>query len=170
MEQKTERLYLSALFENKNDDLERRIERRLSDVKSFINSINNIKKMITYFREKKNKSIKNFKNYKTLNKLLESIEGIVIIGATSTSTTLSITGIGLIVSPSSAGLVCTLSPGNKVLQNLIITKYNKYKKQHEKYQQTIRFFHKLYRKSLQDIVIDKNDYESLCSFFYQLCS
>ena len=53
MEQKTERLYLSALFENKNDDLERRIERRLSDVKSFINSINNIKKMITYFREKK---------------------------------------------------------------------------------------------------------------------
>ena len=46
MDQKCERLYPSALFENKNDDLERRIEKRLSDVNSFNNHINNIKEMI----------------------------------------------------------------------------------------------------------------------------
>ena len=39
MEQKTERLYISAPLENKNDDLERRIEKRLSDANNFNNSI-----------------------------------------------------------------------------------------------------------------------------------
>ena len=37
MEQKTERLYPSAPFENKNIDLERRLERKLNDVNSFKN-------------------------------------------------------------------------------------------------------------------------------------
>ena len=30
---------------------------------------------------------------------------------------------------------------------------------------TIKFFHKLCRKSLQDNIIDKTDYESLCNIF-----
>ena len=42
-------------------------------------------------------------------------------------------------------------------------KYNKNKKQQQKDQQTIKCFDKLYRKMLQDNVINKNDYESLCS-------
>ena len=50
MDQKTDRLYSSAPLENKNDDLERRIEKKLSDVNSFNNSIINIKEMITYFK------------------------------------------------------------------------------------------------------------------------
>ena len=61
-----------------------------------------------------------------MNTILESIDSIVIIGVTSTSITLSITGIGLIVLPISAGVACTLSLGNKVLHKLII-KYKKYK-------------------------------------------
>ena len=44
-------------------------------------------------------------------------------------------------------------------------KYNKYKKQYEKHQQTIKSFDKLYRKSLQDNVIEKSEYESLCNKF-----
>ena len=39
------------------------------------------------------------------------------------------------------------------------------KKKYEKDQQTIKCFDKLYRKSLQDNVIDKNESESLCNFF-----
>ena len=39
------------------------------------------------------------------------------------------------------------------------------KKQYEKDQQTIKSFDKLYRKSLQDNMIDKNEYESLCNIF-----
>ena len=60
--------------------------------------------------------------------------------------TLSITGIVLIVLPKSAGIACTLSSGNKVLHNLIPNKYNKYKKQYERDQQTITSFDKFYKK------------------------
>ena len=97
--------------------------------------------------------------------MLESVDSIVIIAATSASITLSITGIGLIILPISAGIACTLSLGNKVLHKLIINKYNKYKKQYERDQQTIKSFDKLYRKSLQDNVIDKTEYENLCNIF-----
>ena len=164
MEQKCEKLYPSApLLEN--IDLEKRLEKRLNDVNSFNNHITNIKEMITYFKDKNNKSRKRYKNYKTLNTVLESVDSIVIIGATSTSITLSITGFGLIILPIAAGIACTLSLGNKILHKLIINKYNKYKKLYERDQNTIKSFDKLYRKSLQDNVIDKNEYESLCNIF-----
>ena len=164
MDQKTDKLYPSApLLEN--IDLEKRLEKKINDVNSFNNHINNIKEMITYFKDKNSKSKKRYKNYKTLNTVLESLDSIVIIGAASTSITLSITGIGLIVLPISAGIACTLSLGNKVLHKLIINKYNKYKKQYERDQLTIKSFDKLYRKSLQDNLIDKSEYESLCNIF-----
>ena len=71
----------------------------------------------------------------------------------------------MIVLPISAGIACGLSLGNKILHKLIINKYNKYKKQYERDQQTIKSFDKLNRKSLQDNVIDKIEYESLCNIF-----
>ena len=146
MDQKCEKLYPSApLLEN--FDLEKRLGKKINDVNSFNNHINNINEMITYFKDKKNKSKKRYENYKTLNTILESVDSIVIIAATSTSITLSITGIGLIIFPISAGIACTLSLGNKILHKLIINKYNKYKKLYERYQQTIKSFDKLYRKS-----------------------
>ena len=164
MEQKCEKLYPTApLLEN--IDLEKRLEKKINDVNSFNNHINNIKEMITYFKEKNHKSKKKYKNYKTLNTVLESVDSIFIIGATSTSITLSITGVGLIILPISAGIACTLSLGNKILHKLIINKYNEYKKLYERDQNTIKSFDKLYRKSLQDNVIDKNEYESLCKIF-----
>ena len=143
MEQKCDRLYPSAPLEN--IDLEQRLEKKINDVNNFNNSINNIKEMITYFKNKNHKSKKKYKNYKTLNTILESVDSIVIIGATSTSITLSVTGIGSITLPISAGIACTLSLGNKVLHKLIITKDNKNKKQYERDQQTNKSFDKLYR-------------------------
>ena len=164
MEQECDKLYPSApLLEN--IDLENRLEKKINDVNSFNNHINNIKEMITYFKDKNNKSKKRYKNNKTLNTVLESVDSIVMIAATSTSITLSISGIGLIILPISAGIACTLSLGNKVLHKIIINKYNIYKKPHERDQNTIKSFDKLYRKSLQDNVIDKNEYESLCIIF-----
>ena len=121
--------------------------------------------MIQYFKEKNHKSKKKYANYKTLNTILESLDSIVIIAATSTSMTLSVTGFGLIILPISTGIVCGLSLGNKVLHKLIINKYNKYKKQYERDQNTIKSFDKLYRKSVQDNVIDKTEYDGLCNIF-----
>ena len=130
-----------------------------------INHVNNIKELISYFKDSNHKSKKRYKNYKTLNTVLESVDSIVIIAATSASLTLSITGIGLIILPISASIACALSLGIKVMHKLIINKYNKYKKQYERDQQTIKTFDKLYRKSLQDNVIDKTEYDSLCNIF-----
>ena len=45
---------------------------------------------------------------KTLKSILESVDSIVITGATSTSISLSFTGIDIIVPPLSAGIACTL--------------------------------------------------------------
>ena len=148
-----------------NIDLEKRLEKKINDVNSFNNHISNIREMINYFKDKNHKSKKIYKNYKTLNTVLEFVDSIVIIAATSTSITLSITGIGLIVLPISAGVACALSLGNKILHKIIINNYNKYKKQYERDQNTIKSFDKLYRKSLQDNVIDKTEYASLCNIF-----
>ena len=164
MEAKTDKLYPSApLLEN--IDLEKRLEKKINDVNSFNNHINNIKEMITYLKDKNHKSKKKYKNYKTLNTVLESVDSVVIIGATSTSITLSVIGIGLIVLPISVGIACGISLGNKILHKLIINKYNKYKKEYERDHNTIKSFDKLNRKSLQDNIIDKSEYESLCNIF-----
>ena len=95
--------------------------------------------------------------------IFESVDKVVIIGATTTSVTLSHTGVGLLLLPISAGLVCALSLGNKVIHRIkliiIITQAIR------KNQQTIKFFIKLYRKGFKDNLINKNDYESFCIFF-----
>ena len=92
---------------------------------SFNNHIKNTKEMISFYRDNNHKSKKNYKNYKSLNTKLESVDSIIINGATSTSITLSIIGLGLITLPISAGIARTLSLGNKVLHKLIKNKYNK---------------------------------------------
>ena len=62
MEAKTDRLYPSAPLENM--DFEQRLEKKLNDVNSFNNQINNIKEMITYFKDKNHKLKKKYKIYK----------------------------------------------------------------------------------------------------------
>ena len=160
MDQKTDRLYPSAPLE-KNIDLER-LEKKLNDVNRFNNHISNIKEMIVYFEDK---FIKSKKKYKTLTTVLKSFDTFVIIATTSSSITLSLTGVGLIAIPISSSIACGLTISNKVINDIIINKYNKYKKQYQKDQQTMKSFDKLYIKSLQDNVIDKNEYESLCNIF-----
>ena len=82
MQQKCDGLYQTAPFENKNIDLEQRLEKKINDVNGFTNHINNIKEMIQYFKDKNHKSKERYKNYKTLNTILESVGSIVIIAAT----------------------------------------------------------------------------------------
>ena len=162
MHQKGDRLCPTAPSEK--DDLEQRLDKKLNDVNSFNNHISNIKDMITYFKDKNHKSKKKYKKFKTLNTTPESVDTVVFNGATSTSITLSIVGIGLIVLQISAGTACTLALGNKVLLKTFINKHNKYKKQLEKDQQTVKLFDKPYRKSLQDNIHEKNESKSLRDF------
>ena len=85
MEAKTEKIYPSALFESKGIALKQRLQKKLDDVKSFKNHINNIKKMITYFKEKNNKSKKIYKKFNTLTTILKSYHTFVIIATTNVS-------------------------------------------------------------------------------------
>ena len=163
MDQKCDRLYPRAPLQS--IDLEQRLEKKINDVNSFNNHINNLKEMITYFKDKNYKSKKKYKNYKTITTILKSFDTIVNIATTSSSITLSLTGIGLIMIPISTATTCGLSIGNKVLYEIIVNKHNKYKKLYERDQQTIKSFDKLYRKSLQDNVIDKTEYENLGNIF-----
>ena len=55
--------------------------------------------------------------------------------------------------------------GNKVIHKRIVKKYNKYKKQNAKDQQTFKTFHRLYRNCLLDKFIVENKYESLHNIF-----
>ena len=84
---------------------------------------------------------------------------------TSGSVTLSVTGIGLISTPISAATAIGLSVSKKVIYEIVMQKYNSYKKQYEKDQQTIIYLDKFYRKPLQDNLNEKNECKSLCNLF-----
>ena len=146
---------------NSGQDLEKRLEKKLKDVKRFNNSYINIKEKITYFKHKNGKSNKKFKTYRTLNRMLKSLESIVVNCATSISIGLSITGFVLVIFPISASKACGLSLGNKLLYEIVDKIYSRYKKQNQEDQQTSKSFDNLYRKFLQDNVSNKKEYESL---------
>ena len=57
MEQKCEKLYPTAPLLEKIE-LEKRLEKKITDVNSFNNHVNNIKEMIAYFKDKNHKSKK----------------------------------------------------------------------------------------------------------------
>ena len=134
----------------------------MNDVNSFNISINNIEEMITYFKEKNPNTKKKYKGIGTLTSLIKSVD---IVGATTTSVTLSFTGVGLLVVPISAENASALSLGNKLKHKIIINKKNKYQKQCQKDQQTIKSFDNFSRKSLQDNLIERNKYCSLSNIF-----
>ena len=80
-----------------NINLEQKLEKKLNDVRSFSNSIDIIKEMITYFKDRDNKSKKKNRKYETITTLLKSFDAFAIIATTSSCVTLSITRIGRII-------------------------------------------------------------------------
>ena len=103
--------------------------------------------MITHFEDKNQKSKMKYIKRKMLTTMLKSFDTFVIIATTSNFFKLSLTRIGLTVIPISTGILCGLTISNKVIKDMFIQKYNKYKKQCENDQQTIKSCYKLYRKS-----------------------
>ena len=81
----------------------------------FKNSNNNIKEIITHFKDKNYKSKKKDKKYKMLSALLKFFDTIVSFPTKSSSITLSLTGISLIALPISICIACGLTITNKVL-------------------------------------------------------
>ena len=64
--------------------------------------------------------------------ILNSIDTFGIIATTSSSITLAVLEIGSIAKPISAARACGLTISNEVIHEIVMQKYNKYKKQYEK--------------------------------------
>ena len=75
--------------------------------------------MFIDFNDKNHKS-KKTKVYETLTSILESVDTVFINGATTTSVTLSVTGVCLIVVPISAVVACAISLDKKVAHKIIL--------------------------------------------------
>ena len=138
--------------------LRKEARKTIKNVNRYNKYINNIQEIVTSSKDRNHKSKKKYQNYKTLNTILESIDTIVIIGATSTFITLSITGNGLFVLPISTEIACFLSLDNEVLHKIIINECKKHKTYMKESKQTVKPFGNLYSKSLQDNLIDKSEY------------
>ena len=100
------------------------MRKKINDVNNFNISYKHIKEMITYFRDKNCESKKKYKEYKTLTTKLKPFHIIFFLAATSSSITLSLTGVGLIVIPISTGVACGLTISNKVIDEIIKQKYS----------------------------------------------
>ena len=88
--------------------------------------------MISYFKDKDDKSKKKYKKYKMITTIIKPFDTIVIIATTTSSITLSLTGIGLTAIPISTALACGLSIGNKVIYEIIVNKYQNLQKNNMK--------------------------------------
>ena len=70
----------------------------------------------------------------------KSFDTFIITATTSTSITLSLTGIGLIVIPLSTSIARGLTISNKVIYEIVMRKYNRYKNQFEKESKNYQIF------------------------------
>ena len=82
------------------------------------NSKNSIltKQQTSVLEDKNNK--KKYNKYKLINNLINSTDGLIIIGTTSASVTLSITGVGIIVVPITTGFGCATGVLVKICSSL----------------------------------------------------
>ena len=150
----SEKLYPS-LRESDNLDL------RLKEINSFNNSIQNIKDIQNFYNHEYKNYKKKCRLYKIINGLIQSIDGVLLLGVSSSASTLSVTGVGLFMIPIASGIGAGVSIISKLLNE-----YLKRKEQHniKKYTlagRTLHDFCKLHSKCLEDNKIDLNEYNKL---------
>ena len=137
------------------------LDLRLKEINSFKNSIQNIKDIQNFYNHEAKKYKKKSKTYKIINGLIQSIDGVLLLGVSSTAITLSVTGVGLVVVPIASGIGAGVSIISKILNE-----YLKRKEQHniKKYTlagRTLHDYQKLHSKCLEDNKIDLNEYNKL---------
>ena len=137
------------------------LDLRLKEINSFNSSIQNIKDIQNFYNHEARKYKKKSKIYKLINCLIQSIDGVLLLGVSSTAITLSVTGVGLVVVPIASGIGVGVSIISKILNE-----YLKRKEQHniKKYTvagRTLHDYQKLHSKCLEDNKIDLSEYNKL---------
>ena len=137
------------------------LDLRLKEINSFNNSVQNINDFKNFYNHEAKIYKKKSNTYKIVNGLIQSIDGVLLLGVSSTAITLSVTGVGLIVVPIASGIGAGVSIISKILNE-----YLKRKEQHniKKYTlpgRTLNDFYRLESKCLEDNKIDLNEYNKL---------
>ena len=101
---------------------------------------------------------KKYTKFKLINNLINSTDGLIIFGATSASGTLSITGVGIIVVPITAGVGCATRILVKICSSYLKKKEQNYKLKYTIIQKTHDDFRQLHVTSLKDNHIDEKEY------------
>ena len=133
---------------------------RLKEINSFNNSTQNIKNIQNSYNHEARKYKKNTTTYKIINGLIQSIDGVLLLGVSSTAITLSVTGVGLIVVPIASGIGAGVSIISKILNEYLKRKEHNIKK-YTLAGRTLHDFCKLHSKCLEDNKIDLNEYNKL---------
>ena len=152
--------------------INKRLQSELQKVNSFNNSIQNISLMMKYYEMEEKKYKQKYNKYKLINNLYNSLDGIIVIGTTSASISLSITGVGIIVVPIAAGVGCTTGILVKICSSYLKKKEQNYKLKYTIIQKTLDDFRQLYVASLKDNCIDEKEYHRFVTQFenYQVAS
>ena len=139
--------------------INKRLQSELQKVNSFNNSIQKISLMMKYYELEENKNKKKYTKYKLINNLINSTDGLIMIGTTSSSVTLSINGVGIIVVPITAGVGCGILAN--FCSSYLKKKEQKYKLKYTIIQKTLDDFRQLFTTSLKDIHIDEKNMTDL---------
>ena len=137
------------------------LDLRLKEIKSFNNSIQNIKDNQNFYNHEAKKYKKKSKQYKIINCLIQSIDGVSVLGVSSTCVTLSVTGVGLIVVPIASGIGAGLCIISKIPNEYLKRKEQHNNKKNTLAGRTLHDYQKLHSKCLEDNKIDLNEYNKL---------
>ena len=152
--------------------INKRLQSELQKINSFNNSIQIISLMMKYYEMEEKKYKQKYNKYKLINNLINSLDGLIVIGTTSASISLSITGVGIIVVPITAGVGCTTGILVKICSGYLKKKEQNYKLKYNIIQKTLDDFRQLYVTSLKDNHIDEKEYHRFVTQFenYQVAS
>ena len=97
--------------------------------------------------------------------MINSTDGFIIIGTTSASVTLSITGVGIIVAPITAGVGCATGNLVKICSSYLKKKEQNYKLKYTIIRKTLDDFRQLFTTSLKDNRIDEKEYDRFVNMY-----
>ena len=145
--------------------LNKRLQSELQKVSSFNNSIQNISLMVKYYELEENKYKKKYTKYKLINTIINSTDGLILLGTTSSSVTLTITGVGFIVVPINAGVGCATGILVKICSSCSKKREQNYKLAYAIIQKTLDDFRQLFTTSLKDYHIDEKEYDRFVNMY-----
>ena len=120
--------------------------------------------MKSYEMEEK-KYKKKYTKCKLINNIINSTDGLILIGTSSASVTLSITDVGIIVVPITTRVGCATGILVKICSSYLKKKEQNYKLKYTIIQKTLDDFRQLFTTSLKDNHIDEKEYHRFVNMY-----